>query len=411
MDAPVVAVLAFFAFFICITAGAEPRVVATAPVHPVKEHAVLSFHCQIWNLNEDIHEVTISRQRGQFNERLSWNKAVLENVNDRVFLALRLLEDGSSVYFLTIIDVVASGEESDEGQYWCNVMQRTNDGGMAAVAKAQVAIRLQYFPSEIYPACESSVSTMNVAEGTLVTLNCISEEANPVTSLTWSRTGKPVSDEESVRFSHENGMVTSVMSLRLSRDDKDTIFMCHLKSVAFPDKSPSCHIGPFNIIFDPNSQHGLNTPKKPPKDTTIPDTTSAPHRPERPPIERPDCSKRCPILSSPVNYWIMATIVAFLVAIIFFLVAIAIAVKLHRKTAAERQEYVQAVLGGGAPPGEHMIPDDIYEKLRYRTDTDRVYMALDKAIAVNKPGSLIVATPRGGLDIEYTYTGTPTGRN
>ena len=376
-------------------ATTEPRVIAEAPVQPVKQGAVLSFYCKVSNLDESIHEVTISRQTANQKERLSYNKGILDDVDERVFLALRLLEDGSSVYFLTITNVMIS----DEGRYSCKVMQSSDDADIV-VARGSADILVQHFPEETYPICSSSLSTRSVKEGTRITLNCTSEEGFPVSTITWTRNG--FSSPYNVEQVRKDGKIEVVLSMILSRHDDEAIFMCKLHNDAFPEKGQLCHIGPLNVIPSSNSVDSQpNVPEvvatKPPA-ATMPEF-DFPHLEEQP----HDCRNMCPLFSSPTTYWIIATVAALLVAIIFFVIAITIAIKLHRKATLGRQDYVKAVL---RQPGELRTHDEIYEKLRYRTDDDRVYMALERA---RKPASLVVSPHV--FDMESNYTGTPTTRN
>ena len=75
-------------------------IVATSPVNPVKEQGLLTIHCQVRNL-DDNHQVTITRRVGDRIQQISVDEDVLGNaVDERVFLAVRQLLDGSTVYFL-----------------------------------------------------------------------------------------------------------------------------------------------------------------------------------------------------------------------------------------------------------------------------------------------------------------------
>ena len=96
-----------------------PIIKVTAPINPVREDAMISIHCQIWNKVEG-QEVTMSRKlKGAArSQRLSWDEKVQNDDDDRIFLAERRLTDGSVVYFLSIIEVT----QSDEGTYFCKIV-------------------------------------------------------------------------------------------------------------------------------------------------------------------------------------------------------------------------------------------------------------------------------------------------
>ena len=98
------------------TVSAKTSIIATAPLKEVEEGAILSVHCQVTELEEG-HEVTLYRIRdGQSVQRVSVGD-ILTQDEDRLFLATRQLGDGSTVYFLSVMEVT----RSDQGTYRCQV--------------------------------------------------------------------------------------------------------------------------------------------------------------------------------------------------------------------------------------------------------------------------------------------------
>ncbi len=214
------------------------RISAISPVNPVKIGGILSIRCQVWDLDIG-HEITLSRKCAHGpTERLSWNEDVLPAIEDRVFLASRKLADGSTIFFLSVIDI----DKPDECDYSCKVL---NSDTLLAIASDEVKIDVMYFPKETYPMCSSSyVPTSIINHGDIVTLNCSSEIGKPVVGLEWSFAGHTNIVLEDTETHVRHGMVVSQTEVRPSDQD---IYICTIKSEEFPEVIRVCHIGPISV--------------------------------------------------------------------------------------------------------------------------------------------------------------------
>ena len=159
---------------------AEVEIVTTAPVNPVKAGGILSIHCQVNGL-ESGQSITLSRQLKDSSQidRLSWD-LTLTVQDDRIFLAMRQLEDGSLVYFLSVLQVTIA----DKGMYICTV----SASNLKVVAEESIDIEVQHFPDDPHPECFPP-DKMQVEVGELVAMSCVSEAGYPVVDISWKRTG------------------------------------------------------------------------------------------------------------------------------------------------------------------------------------------------------------------------------
>ncbi len=370
---------------------AETTVEVTGPVNPVKTGGILSVHCRVFNM-EDGYEVTISRQlRGQTkNRRISWNHDVLSSVEERVFLAVRQLDDASFVYFLSIIDVT----KRDEGVYSCKVI--STEDTIREVDVDSVNIAISFFPDEIYPLCDQP-QEMTFYQGSEVTFNCSSNAGNPLVSLTWIRTGSG-SIPEANQVTHD-GLTYSVLKLRPTVKDTESMYICQISSEAFPEIVKSCHVGPIFVLqraSDKNQNGGGGGGVTPPP-FTVPNIRSpkpkSPIKQDTPRLGESlssRCDEMCSVLNSPALYWILATSVASFSAFIFFIIGLTLLVKVCRLTGSQKMRPIYTC-----------ATEDIYVDLDGRVDENRVYMTLEK------PSKTVVVTP-DMIKPEGTYTRTPT---
>lgn len=364
---------------------AQVKVALTTPINPVEQGGILSIHCQVWHLNSDNHEVTILRTTGETrvsHQKLSVDESVLQGVDDRVFLAERQLMDGSSVYFLSITEAT----RADEGEYFCKILE--NGITIREVESASVHLGVTYYPGDSDPFCSSAnfKADRPYLEGSTVSFNCSSATANPPVSLQWT-SGKRRSQVIQTREFVVDERSYSTMTLTLSRSDDGEIFVCQMTSVLFPGKLQTCHIGPLEVTpgrdpYDPNAHHpsaGLITTspldninnKKPP-------TSGGGDDNKKGLVTVNDCQELCPVQSR-VIYWMVATVIAGALSLIFFIIAIALLVRYIRAPEMTRTDYITA---------RHKT-DDIYSELecRQRIGDGKVYMSLDKS-AIIKPHAL-----------------------
>ena len=338
----------------------------TTPVNPVEQDGILSIHCQVSHLNSEEQEVTILRTTKNNNEKLSVDEGVLQGVDDRVFLAVRKLTDGSTVYFLSITDV----QRSDEGDYFCKVI--TKAGTIKELASESVHVGVTYYPDDSQPVCSPDVQKSLHAGSTLV-LNCSSDVGNPVVSLDWSSgMGEQLRD---TREFIKNNKAFSILTLTIQNDDDGAVYLCQMTSTQFPEEVRSCHVGPLKVIPNPNmptntlTESSNSNPKN--ELTTVGlDTNKDKSGDIIRQLTPSQCEDVCPA-SSRVMYWMVATVIAAALSIIFFIAAIALLIKYLHAPSAQRSHYVAA----------RPTPEDIYSELECRRlGEGKVYMSLDKSV-------------------------------
>ena len=122
-------------------ASVETTIEVTSPIERVVEGGILSVHCQVWNL-ESGHEVSIFRTVNTGTHRISLNGNVPQEVDSRIYLAVRQAHGGSKIYFLTIIEA----SKQDEGKYECKVINTI--GRVAQIAVDSIDLKVEYFPSD-----------------------------------------------------------------------------------------------------------------------------------------------------------------------------------------------------------------------------------------------------------------------
>ena len=348
---------------------AQIRIEVSAPVNPVEETGILSIHCQVWNLESGHHEVSFLRTlMDGSTERLSLDGTILQDVDDRVFLAVRQIMDGSSVYFLSIVDTL----EMDAGEYYCKVQNKA--GVLSEVAYGSMQVDVNYPPPESDPLCHPNIP-IYINEGEALTLNCSSETANPVVTLTWGQTGKESERTLESSTSIQGSRVHSKLTVHPTRFDNGAMYICTLQSSAFPSLTRTCHVGPINIIqsvdFDrrDGQEHGgqlpntltQGSPSDIPKSTDITLYTQPTSR-----QSASDCKKICSTFSYPMFQWVISTLVAGLFAFIFLILCATLLYKYN--TIQHNGGFVL-----GVPAAE-----DIYSEVEGRRNENRLYMSLEK---------------------------------
>ncbi len=352
-------------------AMAQIKILVSSPVNPVEESGILSIHCQVWNLKSR-HEVSILKNSPDGTvERLSLDGTILEGVDERVFLAMRQLPDGSTVYFLSIIDAI----QSDAGNYFCKVQNKA--GIVSEVAYDNITVNVTYFPPESDPICSPNMA-FTAHEGDELVLNCSSSIAYPMVTLTWGQTGK-VDTFESASNVIKGNRVYSKLTLYPTRSDDGAIFLCMLESLAFPQLTQTCHVGPLNVI--PNGKPNGKPNEKPDSEThggRIEDmvthqTVNVMSGPTdvtprvKPTIIKTasECKKICSTFTYPVFQWVISTMVTGLVAFILLILCVTLICKYNT---IQHEGFVLGV----------NTAEDIYSELEGRRTDNLVYMSLDK---------------------------------
>ena len=336
-------------------AAADVVIETAVPVNPVKTGGILSLHCRIRNL-ASTHQVQIHRKlTGKHSEMVSVGEYVLQTIEDRVFLASRQLDDGSSVYFLSVTDIT----KSDQGTYSCRVTGSNEQDDTITLGRSSEDIDVHYFPTDSYPVCSPN-EELTLTEGIPTTLSCSSETANPIPDITWIKTGDgEIESEVTVR----NGEVYSEIQIVPTLADTGKMFLCQLTSPMFPDTVQSCHVGPLEVLRNPKYEHAPVT--NPPQVETNALVTSS--------IEttltfKRNCLKSCPSsISSPASFWIIATAVAGVFALTFLLIGVILVIKYNRMNQGRRKQL---------PP--HLNREYIYSELTHKPAESQLYMSLEK---------------------------------
>ena len=356
--------------------SADTRLNVEAPVSPVKHGGILSIHCQIWELQSDLHEVTISRQvRGQRSQRLSMGDVIMQNWEDRIFLAIRQLGDGTVVYFLSITQVTTA----DAGSYSCELF---TDSLRRVIDDDRVEIEVEYFPED-EPECIPPVS-LDIHAGVPVEIACNTPDAYPGVELLWRRTGTGIMPPDVL--TKTDGAVSSRLTYLPDVDDTGVMFFCEVTSVAFPDVVKKCHIGPFTVkgtrgVHEP----GVYVATKSPVDKSPVDTErntvqlDGPVVWDRAPGEKvaPQCQDLCEEFNAESTlFWIICTVVISCFAGLFAVISIIVAVKYTKMTRegcyVDRSYSIR-----------RCVPDSMYEVPVYtKNENDCIYMPLNKPVCM-----------------------------
>ena len=353
----VVCALTVLLSYIALASSSETRLSATSPLNPVEEGGILSLHCQVWAL-QGLHEVTITRKVDRFVDRLSMDDIVLAE-SDNIFLAVRQLNDGSSVYFLTIMDAAIN----DKGTYTCKIVNKEDN---SIVSSESVEFGITHFPGDSDPICSPN-EPLSVMEGDEIELMCSSQKANPAVLFSWIRSGKELNAMETEEI---DGRLYSTLRYRPSLKDEGVIFQCKITSPAFPQSVQTCHIGPLRVQRNPNSvvtdAVAIVTPRN--DIATLPNGMLSPN--DHTTWSASECRKHCSSSTS-ILYWIITTVVAGIIALIFFIMGLVLLIRYHR---------INHLTPVRSPYGSvlHYPKDSIYSELEIRRNDNKVYMTLEK---------------------------------
>ena len=384
--------------WVMTTVSAKATIEAVAPLNPVREGDIMSLRCQVWNLaaNQAVKISRHSSMSGSIVTVFSYNKGLLSGMDERVFLAVRQLRDGSTVYFLSIIDV----RQEDEGLFVCKVMDMTDD---RVIAKGAADIKTMFFPSDSSPRCDPSGS-ITTSAGRYLQLNCSSEKAHPPVKIEWTRAGT----DQDLSFTQETtgSTVYSVLTLKPTYKDRDAMYLCTISSIHFPDQTRSCHVGPLMVVAqaqgNPIARYYVT------KSPSVPEVEAVTSRVryELGVVVHPSDNQRCEEICrrsslQSIQFWVICTATAALFAIVFFIIGVIILIK-YRNTPYAAKPKVHYVT-------HHQGRDDVYTELELRQDANKVYMA------ITKPPDDIVYCPNDGhiedlTDDEHLNNGPPESR-
>ena len=358
----------------------ETRVQASAPVNPVELNGIFSLRCDVAKPKPH-QEITIFRTvAGTVTERLSVNEEVLDSAGERVYLAVRQMTDGTTVYLLSIMMV----SREDEGVYVCKIFDMESQDW---VSDDSVDLQVLYTPDS-EPSCEV-LDTYYVMEGSRVRFNCSSEAANPRVNLNWIQGAEKIPN--SVAGFHDNRVYTTLTFIP-TLDHQNVVFTCEVSSRVFPGYKQTCHVGPFQVYPNPNIAREPVTKEQPPfvisngvvtknDDNTKPKPGGNSNRPGGSDLPK-DCRNLCTPYNYPVMYWIIGTIAACVSAIVFLIIGISLVVRYRRLDTKPKPTYYLS---------EHPT-DDIYTELECRRGDPTVYMSLGKTQVPHHKGQLTLTT-------------------
>ena len=359
-------------------AGGETTVQVTTPITPVIVRGILAVQCQVWNIqNGDI--VTISRTSDEVSEQISSSDSITKSsVKDRVYLSFRTFPDGSSVYFLTMLDVSLE----DSGEYACSVIKFA--GSLPTVlGHGSVDVEVYSFPDRSQPSCTGNPPHLMLKEETTLELTCTAYKTAPAVDLKW----RSLSTYEYLQSSSqsETDTIVSRFYIRTSMDHHGAVFRCEMTSPGFPDRVRSCEIGPISVESASKTvNHDLSpTTRTPNKDILLEATNTI-----------GDCQNICTASSKTVFYLTVSTAAACLLTVVFFITTVVMCCKYHNVSSnvRQRQQYVPS------PPC--LESDPVYVSLQRRNTNERVYMTLEDP---NNPEGKVLL-PKEVFDEFYNRT-------
>ncbi len=355
-------------FFVNVISGAEISIQGV--VNPVKEDGLLSIACTVTGL-EDNSQFTIFRTLGDNKiELLASNGDILPSTDDNVFLATRHMQDGSVIYFLTIIQVT----KADEGEYSCKI-STIREGKLIALKSTPITVN--HFPDEGSPKCSpNDLPTHKV--GDIMILNCTSNPGSPAVDIQWTKSDTDVL--YSVLKNTSDGQLLSELRYRVSMRDHNSVFICTISNPVFPDKTQTCHVGP--LIVEPNGDHssedgggdgGVIIPSADP--AIVPQDTKTIISVLNKDTKN-QCAEFCTEYSQTPFQWKVATLVAVATAVIFLVCGVLLFVMLKTMDKSNNNDLYAT--------GATLQREQLYTELNQKFD-DKVYIALQRQTLKEPP--------------------------
>ena len=332
----------FFGTLKLCSGSSETKLEVYSPVNPVDENAILSFRCQVWNLKPtEGHDVELVRilENGGIEKMFVYGN-LLPSSGDNVFVAVRQLDDGSTVYFLTIM----YAKRKDAGEYLCKITS-TDGIDTKNILLDSNNIEVLYAPPATDPVCHYD-ETLTIQEGNEISLNCSAATSNPSVKMEWMRVGAGTEVLEETQYQTQNGRTYATVRFKLYTEgvQNTAMFLCKVTSSAFPDLQQSCHVGTFQIIPDSNIKKPIVTSinKVEPTSAPPPPTIRKGNDVIKGTTGKIDCQRFCE--STNDSYlWMIASIIAGSAAFIFFLVFIICLLRLCREERNNNQVEQQTI--------------------------------------------------------------------
>ena len=363
-------------------ATAETTVDVSTPINSVAVGGILVVQCQIWNIQNG-DTVAIARTSEEGSEQISNSESITKSsVENRVYLSIRTFPDGSSVYFLTLLD--ASLE--DTGNYVCSV---TRISGLlpSVISHDSIDVQIYSYPDKSQPYCSGSPPSLMLLEGNTLELTCNTYKTVPTVVLKW----RSLSTYQYLQAPNlfQGDTVVSRLYITIGKVHHGAIFRCEMTSPGFPDRMQSCEIGPFSVQFSSNAaDSGASLTTQTSKEIIKADIVN-------PITTLGDCQNVCTSFNA-VFYLTVSTAATSLLAFIFFITTIGVCCKYHNNVsfdARRNQRY-------NVPTPPSQVSDPVYVSLSRRNTNERVYMTLEDP---NNPEGKVLL-PKEVFDEFYNRT-------
>ena len=366
--ASIIRLLIYLSFLLTISEAANTRVQVTTPISPVTVGGVVAINCEVWNMQEE-YNIKLFRVYGRQSEEITSGNTYMRSSSlwNRVFLSIRSYPGGSTVYFMTIVDV----ELDDKGKYLCAVYSVQD--GLTELARDSIKLTVYSFPSKAYPECTSVPNRKSLNAGESLRLTCSSEKSHPFVELKWS--GSTSSGHfVSHNISSENNVAFQV-TVTAERLHHGTMFICTMRSPGFPERERSCSVGPIKVTGDINKNEAvvptravgsINHVKSDVKDAILSEI----------------CNVECPEEDNNMIVYLAAgTMGATILMFTFLITTIILCCKYCKISGEVRAEQRSVPYDDGSEP--------VYVSLQRRPEPDRssMYMSVEDP---NNPGNKVL---------------------
>ena len=350
----------------------------TTPINPVTVDGILAVQCQIWNIQNG-DTVVLARTFEGGSEQISSGSRISESsAEDRVYLSIRTIPGGSTIYFLTMLNMLST----DKGGFACTV-NRMIGLRSTEVGYDSIDIQVYSFPDETQLSCASNPQNLMVGEGYMLDLTCSAYNNFPVVDLKW----RLLSTYEYLPSSNSNEGDTVIANVYVKIDltHDGATFRCEMTSEGFPDRMRSCTIGPISVKPSKSTvNHVFSLTTRTPREIMHFDSTKP----------TGNCQNICPSSSDTIFYLTVSTAATCLLTIVFIITTCIMCFKHHgvSSNVRQRQRHVPT------PPS--LASDPVYVSLQRRNTNERVYMTLEDP---NNPEGKVLL-PKEVFDEFYNRT-------
>ena len=216
----------------------------TSLAHPVPVGGILAISCEISNMQEE-YTISFLREFNGNTEQIATDDTYYSSsLKPRVFISKRASSDGSTIYFMTVVDITPD----DKGEYICTVYSLKNRR-LVEMATNSISIEIFSYPGNGNPTCKIIPNILRVNEGTKLRFICTSEITNPLVHLQWN-----INDEDIYSSADNNDAETlfSEITIITKRSHDGATFVCAMTSSGFPERQRLCYIGPLSVLYDAN---------------------------------------------------------------------------------------------------------------------------------------------------------------